>query len=489
MIDKLNIAGLPVKYDYIFSEDRSLMGISYYGKKEEVIVPAECTEATVFKSLGKICIVYKRYDESTYTLTNRKKTLKLEGINDFVAGPSFLYVQITGETSGGLEWRVLNKDFESIKNLGAFTLNDIATKGGARIISATRTSLEVLDRHEKTCRITLKDSIIDEVITFGNKLKTPATEKEKSSTYNFEFNLSTGKVKMVGNQGDEMKINKFSNMGRVKSSIVNLMDSEFEESEIEVPVKRHFEKYSIATVKDVSREKAHKIGRLLHRFEECADFAIIALLIETYTTDGLIEKIDKEFVDVASITGEEVLNGKRQYAILCTNMKDILITLILERVSGKIIYDVCDKDNTNVWYISKHDVKVSDVQSQVERFPDNIDKDAMKLPLNISKNKDSYGNCIENERFENIVYVNSLLTFTTDDGNSVNTKFAFMIYDGFTYDIKKIKTRKKIEELSKQELHNRKYNVDDIILSTRTIKSTVLTYLSVMEPDEDELCE
>lgn len=492
MIDKLNSVGLPQKYDYIISnsEDGKLVGIEYIGKKEEVVIPAENTEATVFKSLGKICIVFKKAGSDTYTLTNKKKSVQVEGIHDFVAGPTFLYIQIDGEYNReNLEWCVLDKNFERVKNIGTFTLNDVATNGGARVLSGTRTNLEILDRHGKTCRIMLKDASIDEVITFGSKTKRAEKEKVESATYSFEFNLTNGKVSMTGNMGNDVRINRFTGIDKVKSSIVNLMDSKFEEDEITVQVKRHVETYKIATVVDVEAEKAKKIAKLLSRFEEFTDFSLVALLIETYTTDGLIEKIDKDFADIVEISGPNVLRGKKQYALQCINMKDMLITLLIERVSGKISYSISDKDNTKVWDVSNHNVKISNISYCIEEYGEDINKDAIKLPLSINKHKDSYGNSIENERFENIIYMSADLTFEESDGSQTDNGLAMVIYDGFTYDIKKIKARRKVSELSKTELHNKKYNTDDIVLSTRTALATVSALLDTVKPDEDEICE
>lgn len=488
MIDKLNAFDLPDKYEYITSEDGALMGISYVGKKEEIILEPEYIEATVFKSLGRVCLIFKEPGSDTYTLVNKKKTEKVEGIYDFVASPSIFYIQVQGEFNReNLEWCVLNKDFERAKNLGVFTLTDPSTSNGNRVLSSTQKNLEILDRHEKTCRITLKDSSIDEVITFGNKKKATNDKHHESSSYRLEFNLTNGRVKMVGNLGDDVRINTFTNLDKNKSFIINLLNTEIVEDTVTVRVKRHDETYNMVYA-NIKSDIALKISKFLSRFEENTDFDVISTLLSKKTTGDLMDNFENGFTDIESVEG---LSGINAYAIKCINTRNSLLTLVLNRTNGKVIYDWCDKDNTLLWNEDGDfdiSIKIKNKGiSKIDRDLEEYERKALKYPLIIVKRRTPTGEAIENERYE--TEITCICDICFDIGSKTyHNEFGIIISDGFRYDIKKIRSRKDAD-LNKYELHDRVYNPDNIVLTSRTGYSSVFTVLKQMEPDIEEVIE
>lgn len=475
MIDRLNTLGLPEKYDYLISKDNQLVGLEYMGKKAEVVIEPICTELTAFRSIGKVCIVYKKQGESTYTLSNKKKTEVLHGIYDFAAGPTFLYVKMDGEVKKDThEWYSLGKGFAVVKTMGVFELHDAATNSGARVISGTRNSLDVLDRHNKTCRIMIKDASIDEVITFGDK-KLNAADRPPATEYDFEFNLSTGRVKMTGDDDSEIRINTFKNIKASKAEIVSLFDSDITEDTVNKQVKRHIETYEIVYVKKVAAIKAKQISKMLSRFEENSDFSVVSLLVVTFGLKGLSERLEKGFKDIVTIENTQVIRGVRKYAVQFFIMENQIITLVLDRTSQKISYDTYDKVGTTMWGAESTTVEVKNFLCDIEEDSTEFRPDTLKLPLTINKGKDTSGNTLNDYAFDRILFCQIDIEYGVE---KTKDSIGLVIFDGFSYNVKKIKSRKKEEDLSKHEVHSKKFNPDDIVISTKTELFTVKMILN-----------
>lgn len=476
MNSKFNNMNLPDKYEYIFNHDTGKVGLVYKGAKEtETVLPAIYETAEAFKSLGKILIVFRETENSFYTLTNKSGKIKIVNILDILASSTALYLKMPGKFKGNPhEWNKISTDMRVEKNIGCMEISDTSLRNGERILPTHKSTVDMVDKHNKNCRLTLRNGDVDEVLTFASsaKVKTVtgnAKSNQESDWHRFEFDLTTGQVSMFNQYGELTRINKFKSIAEYAFAISPIVNSKLSTSE---EMDSSGRVHKLVSTERINASNSEKVAKFIRSFAENTDFALIAMLACTYPNITNNDAYKKSY---AHITGSE-------YSI-CVVSVDKMIVIAIKKHHGKIVLSSVLRDES-LWCLGNVDTHISvDKISKKQLDDKSVDFSQIGMPINVANRRSYNGIVIGAYKYTEFVSLELGLKLVSKENPEAvaNMKFSLGIFGNFEYYSNRYMAREikrdnmslavGCEGLTRQEevsRYNKKYDPKNTLISTKT---------------------